>query len=60
MIFIKKKIKIESNVKLFSLSSMFYNCSNINYIKFIKINANNVIDMSYMFLGCKNLTKFIC
>ena len=30
------KIKIKSNLNLISLSSMFYNCSNIINIKFIK------------------------
>ena len=51
------KIIINSYIKLFSLSSMFYNCSNINNIKFIKFNTKNVTDMSYMFYHCKNLSK---
>ena len=51
------KIKINSNIKLFSLSTMFYNCKNINKIDFIKFNTNNVIDMSNMFSYCKNLYK---
>ncbi len=32
-------IKIKSNIKLFSLYSMFYNCNQIINIKFIKINT---------------------
>ena len=48
-------IKIISKVKLFSLSSMFFFCKNINTIKFLKINTNNVTNMSNMFDGCKNL-----
>ena len=51
------KIKIKSNIKLFSLSTMFYNCKNIINIKFIKFNTNNVIDMSYMFYSCENLSE---
>ena len=51
------KIKIKSNIKLFSLSTMFYNCKNIINIKFIKININNVTDMSYMFYFCNNLSE---
>ena len=51
------KIKIKSNIKLFSLSTMFYNCNNIINIKFTKINTNNVTDMSYMFNKCKKLSK---
>ena len=53
------KIKIKSNIKLFSLSSMFYNCSNIINIKFIKFNTNNVTNMSWMFSNCYNLSKLI-
>ena len=45
------KIKINSNIKLSSLSTMFYNCKNIINIKFIKFNTNNVTDMSRMFSG---------
>ena len=51
------KILIKSNVKLFSLSTIFYNCLNINKINFIKINTNNVTDMSCMFSNCYNLSK---
>ena len=49
------KIKIISNINLFSLPSMFYNCNYINKIKFIKINTNNVNNMSYMFYNCVSL-----
>ena len=51
------KIKIKSNIKLFTLSTIFYNCRNIKNIKFIKFNTNNVTDMSYMFSHCENLTE---
>ncbi len=51
------KIKIKSNLKLFSLSSMFYNCNNIININFIKINTNNVTNMRWMFYFCYNLSK---
>ena len=51
------KIKIISNIKLFSLSSMFYNCYNINTINFIKINIEDVTDISFMFYNCINLTE---
>ena len=51
------KIKIKSNIKLLSLTSMFYKCGNINNIKFIKFNTNNVTDMSRMFSGCYNLSE---
>ena len=51
------KLKIKSNIKLFSLASMFYNCNKINKIKFIKINTNNVTDMSYMFYNCEYITE---
>ena len=51
------KIKIKSNIKLFTLSTMFYNCRNIKNIKFIKFNTNNVTDMSHMFSYCENLSK---
>ena len=50
------KIIIKSNINLYSLSSMFYNCKNIIKIKFIKIKPNNVINMSYMFYSCNNLS----
>ncbi len=50
------KIKIFSNIKLFSLSSMFYNCIYINKINFIK-NNNNINDISFMFYECINLTE---
>ncbi len=36
------KIKIKSNIKLFNLSTMFYNCKNIINIKFIKFNIYNI------------------
>ena len=51
------KIKIISNIILFTLSSMFYNCKYIHKIIFLKINSNNIIDMSYMFSFCKNLSE---
>ena len=52
------KIKIKSNINLYSLSNMFYNCSNIININFIKFNNNSVInDMSNMFCWCRNLSK---
>ena len=51
------KIKIKSNIKLFTLSTMFYNCKNIKNIKFIKFNTNKVTDMSKMFYNCKNLSE---
>ena len=51
------KIKIESNIKLFTLSTMFYNCRNIKNIKFIKFNTNNVTNMSKMFDTCENLSE---
>ena len=51
------KIKVKSNLNLISLSSMFYNCSNIINIKFIKFNTNNVTDMNNMFLGCIKLSE---
>ena len=51
------KIKIKSNIKLFSLSTMFYNCKNIINIKFIKFNTNNVNNMSRMFSYCENLSE---
>ena len=50
-------VKIKSNIKLFSLSTMFYNCYNIINIKFIKFNTNNVTDMSEMFYNCSNLSE---
>ena len=49
------KIKIESKINLISLSSMFYNYSNIIHIKFLKIKTNNIINMSGMFYHCYNL-----
>ena len=51
------KIKIISNIKLFSLASMFYNCNQINKINFIKINTNNITDMNSMFSYCENLSE---
>ena len=51
------KIIIKSNVKLNSLSSMFYNCCDINIIKFLKINTNDAIDMRDMFYNCYNLVE---
>ena len=51
------KIKIKSKIKLFTLSTMFYNCKNIINIKFKKFNSSNVTDMSYMFSNCQNLSK---
>ena len=51
------KIKIKSNIKLFTLSTMFYNCRNIKTIKFIKFNTNNVTNMSRMFDSCENLSE---
>ena len=51
------KIKIFSNIKLFSLSSMFYNCIYIKKINFIKINNKNINDMSYIFYNCCNLSE---
>ncbi len=51
------KIKIISNTKLFSFSSMFYNCDCINKINFVKININNDTNMNYMFYNCINLTE---
>ena len=53
----RNKIKIKSNIKLFTLSTMFYNCRNIKNIKFIKFNTNNVTNMSNMFSYCKNLSE---
>ena len=41
------KITIKSKLILISLSSMFYCCTNIININFIKFNTNNVTDMSY-------------
>ena len=40
----QNKIKIKSNIKLFTLSTMFYNCKYIKKIKFIKLNTNNVTE----------------
>ena len=51
------KIKILSNIKLFTLSTMFYNCINIKNIKFIKLDTHHVTNMSGMFCNCKNLTE---
>ncbi len=53
----KNKIKIKSNINLFSLSTMFYNCNKIINIKFIKFNTNNIIDMNNMFYSCYNLSQ---
>ena len=51
------KILIKSNVKLYSLATMFYKCYNIIKIKFIKINTNKVTNMRAMFYDCSKLTK---
>ncbi len=51
------KIKIKSNINLICLSSMFFYCSNIININFVKFDINNVNDMSYMFSYCKSLTE---
>ena len=50
------RIKIKSNIKLFNLSTMFYNCKNVKNIKFIKFNTNNVTNMNEMFYQCNNLS----
>ena len=34
---------------------MFYDCDSIKTIKFLKINTNDVINMSEMFYNCENL-----
>ena len=39
------------------LSFMFRECSSLTNINLSNFNTNNVYDMSYMFFGCKQLTK---
>ena len=36
---------------------MFFNCKYIKDIKFIKLNTNNVTDMSGMFYKCSKLSE---
>ena len=38
------------------MSSMFYGCSNLNFLKLSTFNTSNVINMNSMFSGCSNLT----
>ena len=37
------------------MSSMFYECGNLNYLNLSNFNTKNVTNMSYMFYKCNNL-----
>ena len=51
----KIKIIINSNNK--SLTKLFYNCSGIEKINFIKFNRKDINNMSYMFYQCYSLKE---
>ena len=51
------QIKLLIFIKMENCSHMFYNCENIISINISNFNTSNVIDMSYMFNGCSNLSN---
>ena len=51
------EIKLLIFIKMENFSHMFYNCKNIISINISNFNTSNVIDMSYMFSGCSNLSN---
>ena len=51
----KIKVIIDANVK--SFNKLFYCCSDIKSITFVKFNRSNINDMSNMFSGCSSLEE---
>ena len=50
------KIKVIVNYPVINLNSLFYTCSIVRKIKFIKFRRNNIKNMSYMF-HCWNINE---
>ena len=46
---------IDGDKEIKSFDGLFKYCRNIENINFVKINNNNIIDMSNMFSQCSNL-----
>ena len=52
-----EKINIKLDMELRSIKKLFYECTVLKEIKFMKFNRDDFTDLSEMFYGCINLSK---
>ena len=52
-----EKIRINLDYELNSLKGLFKKCYSLKEINFIKCNRKDIIDISEMFSGCRNLSN---
>ena len=43
--------------KVTNMKSMFQKCNELEYLDLSNFDSSNVIDISYMFMGCKKLKE---